>query len=63
MASNNACEASKQLKVGVLANGGDKSELVISIVACCHSVKLCSLAARRVARNFDRGQTISKSQH
>jgi len=27
----------------VLANGDEKSELVISIVACCHSVKICAL--------------------
>jgi len=42
--SDNACEASEQLIV--LANGEEKSELVISIVACCHSVKLCALAAQ-----------------
>jgi len=36
-----ACEASKQLIV--LANG-DNESLVISIVVCCHSVKLCILA-------------------
>jgi len=42
--SNNACETSEQLIV--LVNGDDRSELVISIVACCHSVKLCTLATR-----------------
>jgi len=42
--SNNACEASEPLIV--LTNGDDKSDLVISIVACCHRVKLCALAAQ-----------------
>jgi len=42
--SNNACEASEH--VIVFANGDDKCELVISIDACCHSVKLCALVAR-----------------
>jgi len=42
--SNNACEASEQLMV--LTNGDDKSDLVISFVACCHSVKLCAFAAQ-----------------
>jgi len=41
--SNNACEASEHFIV--LANG-DKSELVISIDACCHSVKLCAVVAQ-----------------
>jgi len=41
---NNACEASEQLII--LANGDGKSELVISNVACCYSVKLCVLAAQ-----------------
>ena len=31
---NNACEASEQLTV--LTNGDKKSDLVITIVACCH---------------------------
>ena len=44
MISNNACEAGEQLVV--LTNGDDKSDLVISIVACCHSVKVCALAAQ-----------------
>ena len=39
-----ACEASEQLIL--LSNGDEKSDLVISIVACCHSVKLCTLAAQ-----------------
>jgi len=42
--SNNACEASEQLIV--LTNGDNKSDLLISIDACCHSVKLCTLAAQ-----------------
>jgi len=42
--SNNACEASEQLIV--LTNGDGKSDLVTSIAACCHSVKLCALAAQ-----------------
>jgi len=41
---NDACEASEQLIV--LTNGDDKSYLVISIIACCHSVKLCALAVQ-----------------
>jgi len=41
--SNNACEASEQLIVR--ANGDSKSEFVLSIVASCHSVKLCTLTA------------------
>jgi len=41
---NDAFEASEQLIV--LTNGDDKSDLVISIIACCHSVKLCALAAQ-----------------
>jgi len=39
--SNDACEASEQLIA--LTSGNDKSDLVISIIACCHSVKLCAL--------------------
>jgi len=42
--SNNAFEASEQLIV--LTNGDDKSDLVISIAACCHSVKLCVLSTQ-----------------
>ena len=41
---NNACEASEQLIL--LSNGDDKSELMISIVACCHGMKLCALVAQ-----------------
>jgi len=41
---NDACEASEQLIA--FTNGYDKSDLVISIVACCHSVKLCAFAAQ-----------------
>ena len=44
MTSDDACEASEQLIV--LTNIDDKSDLVISSVACCHSVKLCALAAQ-----------------
>jgi len=35
-----ASEASEQLIA--LTNGDDKSDLVISIVACCHRVNLCT---------------------
>jgi len=42
--SNNVCEASEHLIA--LANGGDNSDLVISVVACCHSAKLCTLATQ-----------------
>jgi len=41
---SNAGEASEQLMI--LTNGDDKSDLVISIVACCYSVKLCTFAAQ-----------------
>jgi len=44
LTSTNACEVREQLIV--LANGDGKSDLVISIVACCHRVKLCTLAAQ-----------------
>jgi len=43
VSSNNARETSENFIV--LANGDDKSELVISIDPCCHSVKLCTLVA------------------
>jgi len=42
--SDNACEANEQLIV--LTNGDNKSDLMISIVACCHRVKLCTLSAQ-----------------
>jgi len=40
----NVCEASQQFIV--LTHGDDRSDLVISVVACWHRVKLCTLAAQ-----------------
>jgi len=40
----NVCEASEQFIV--LTYGDDKSDRVISVVACWHRVKLCALAAQ-----------------
>jgi len=36
IASNNACETSASEQLIALTNGDDKSDLVISIIACCH---------------------------
>ena len=59
----NVCEASEQLIV--LTNGDDKSDLVISVVACWHRVKLCAHAAQafRPQQWFQRIQVASILLH